>query len=525
MQKKPNNKKYYAKKPFIKKFLRISGYTKKHSIYALFIAVMILFTCVSATIHKTELLVEPPEDIEWYGILTVSESMGYTDSILFGESVNASDGFDWFDLPKIIVNPPPYIDAYFTTDFPWPYHKLIREIKHYPDTHKMWNFSIFWTETNTTLTINWNSTLLLESEYETMYLFNQQYTVLADMYETSYYQFNYTQATIYSFHIVCGPANQAPLAFDDFYETDENICLVVDAPGVLENDYDPDMGPKPLSAVLISSVSNGNLTFHSNGSFQYTPHLYWHGVDMFSYVAFDGMDYSNIANVTITVHAVNNDPEALDDYVTVLKNSVDNQVDVLANDYDVDGDELEIINVSMPNFGNVSFDSNYVYYTPAFDYVGEDMFNYTITDNNGSEGVTAWVFVTVIENIAPNKPARPTGPTRGSAGQYYTYSSWTVDENDDDIYYLFDWGDGTTTGWIGPYASGEVVEASHSWEHHDMYIIMVKAKDIFDQESPWSDPLAVSMPKNGFFFNSFLMRLLERIRQVFPLFDWLVPFC
>lgn len=503
MLKKPHNKKNYA---------------KKHILYAIFFAIMILITSVSATIQKTQPFVEPPEDIEWYGILTITQPDGYNDSILFGESVNASDGFDWFDLPKIIVNPPPFIDAYFTTDFPWPYHKLLREIKQYPDTHKMWNFSIFWSETDTILTIQWNSTLLTESEYEAMYLCSQDFSVFANMYETEYYQFNYTQATIYNFHIVCRPANQAPVAVDNYYETDEDVSLVVEQPGVLENDYDPDMWPQDLTAVLISSVSHGTLSFHSNGSFQYTPDPYWHGEDTFSYVAFDGWEYSNLANVTITVHPVNNDPVAVDDYVIVLKNSVDNQLDVLANDYDVDGDELEIINVSMPSFGNVSFDSEYVYYTPNLNYVGEDLFSYTITDNNGSEGVTAWVYVTVIENVAPEKPARPIGPTRGSAGQYYTYSSWTVDENDDDIYYLFDWGDGTTTGWIGPYASGEVVQASHKWDNQDIYIIQVKAKDSFDQESPWSDPLAVSMPKNSLFSHPLLFWVFQLLQQVFALF-------
>jgi hypothetical protein len=33
----------------------------------------------------------------------------------------------------------------------------------------------------------------------------------------------------------------------------------------------------------------------------------------------------------------------------------------------------------------------------------------------------------------------------------------------DEIYYLFDWGDGTDIGWLGPYDSVDTVTASHTW--------------------------------------------------------------
>ncbi|MCD6108537.1 MAG: hypothetical protein J7J89_03585, partial [Thermoplasmata archaeon] len=57
-----------------------------------------------------------------------------------------------------------------------------------------------------------------------------------------------------------------------------------------------------------------------------------------------------------------------------------------------------------------------------------------------------------------------------------------------------DWGDGTNSGWLGPYNSGETVEASHSWSEKGEYSIKVKAKDINGLESEWSDPLVISMP-------------------------------
>ena len=61
---------------------------------------------------------------------------------------------------------------------------------------------------------------------------------------------------------------------------------------------------------------------------------------------------------------------------------------------------------------------------------------------------------------------------------------------------MFDWGDGTDSGWIGPYTSGDISNATHIWTKSGNYHVKVKAKDEFGAESYWSDPLSVSIPKN-----------------------------
>lgn len=91
----------------------------------------------------------------------------------------------------------------------------------------------------------------------------------------------------------------------------------------------------------------------------------------------------------------------------------------------------------------------------------------------------------------PNKPNTPSGPTRGTIGVEYTYTSSTTDPDEDDIFYLFDWDDGTNSGWLWQYNSGDTVEASHAWTNERSYDIKVKAKNIHGAESNWSDPLTV----------------------------------
>jgi len=99
-------------------------------------------------------------------------------------------------------------------------------------------------------------------------------------------------------------------------------------------------------------------------------------------------------------------------------------------------------------------------------------------------------------NNPPDKPDTPTGPESGEAGISYTYSTSTHDSNGDEVFYKWDWGDGSYSNWLGPFESDEMVIANHTWDEKGTYSIKVKAKDINDEESEWSDPLEVSMPKS-----------------------------
>lgn len=89
------------------------------------------------------------------------------------------------------------------------------------------------------------------------------------------------------------------MAANDTYTTTEEVQLVVSAPGVLDNDNDPD--GDSLTAVLVTSPPDGQLTLNADGSFTYTPDAGFSGQDTFTYQAFDGMDHSEPVTVTITV--------------------------------------------------------------------------------------------------------------------------------------------------------------------------------------------------------------------------------
>jgi VCBS repeat-containing protein len=199
--------------------------------------------------------------------------------------------------------------------------------------------------------------------------------------------------------IVVTCVNDAPVARDDTYTTDEDTPLVVAKPGVLGNDYDVD--GDSLTAVLVSGPAHGTLTLNPDGSFTYTPAENFCGEDSFTYKAYDGELYSNVATVRITVTCVNDAPVANDDEASVLEDS-SVTIPVLGNDYDVDGDPLSVSIVSGPANGRATVNPDgTITYTPNPDFCGTDSFTYKACDPSGAcDTATVTIHVTCV-NDAP----------------------------------------------------------------------------------------------------------------------------
>ena len=102
--------------------------------------------------------------------------------------------------------------------------------------------------------------------------------------------------------------NTGPVATNDVYTTPEDEPLIVPAPGVLANDAGTN--GLALTAVLVNNVTSGSLRLNIDGSFSYTPNTNFNGSDSFTYRATDGGTTGNVATVTITITAVNDQPVA-----------------------------------------------------------------------------------------------------------------------------------------------------------------------------------------------------------------------
>ncbi|MEE8421503.1 MAG: Ig-like domain-containing protein, partial [Dehalococcoidia bacterium] len=179
-----------------------------------------------------------------------------------------------------------------------------------------------------------------------------------------------------------------PVANDDVYSTDEEVALIVPAPGVLENDQ-PGIY-NLLTAEFMSPPSWGVLSFARDGSFMYFPEKDFNGTDSFTYRVYDNGIMGSIATVTINVAGVNDVPVTQSDGTYIALPGVPLDVDaaggVLANDSDPEGDPLTAAVLTGPAHGTLTLnpDGSFTYTASAF-YRGADTFTYSASDGNGGE--------------------------------------------------------------------------------------------------------------------------------------------
>ncbi len=109
------------------------------------------------------------------------------------------------------------------------------------------------------------------------------------------------------------------------------------------------------------------------------------------------------------------------------------------------------------------------------------------------------------------------GPLSGKIKTELTYTFNSTDPDDDDIAeYIINWGDGTGDVTItGPFASGEEVEAKHTWTKKGNYIITGKAKDINDATGT-TGSITIDIPRTRAIYTPF-SNFLENHPQIFLL--------
>jgi hypothetical protein len=190
--------------------------------------------------------------------------------------------------------------------------------------------------------------------------------------------------------------NNPPTANDDFPITNEDTAVTID---VLSNDSDLDSDT--LSVASVTQGSNGLVT-NNGANVTYTPNPDYYGLDSFTYTASDGNGgTSPPATVTVTVTPVNDAPVAGDDTYGVNENdtlSVAAPGGVLADDNDVEGDNLSAVWVSGPSNGELTLNPNGSFdYTPDNDFIGGDSFVYTADDGTEiSNEATVTITVTPV---------------------------------------------------------------------------------------------------------------------------------
>lgn len=186
------------------------------------------------------------------------------------------------------------------------------------------------------------------------------------------------------------PVNDPPTAADDVATTPVNTATTV---RVLANDVDPD--DTELFVTILDEPLNGEVTVLADGRVRYTPDTTFSGGDdFFVYEVCDAQNACDTAEVIVTVGGANQQPVVEDDTAETDEDEPVT-IDPIANDSDPDGDDIEIVEITDPPHGTVTFNPDgTIEYTPDPDFNGTDTFGYTVCDTvlNCTTGV---VVVTV----------------------------------------------------------------------------------------------------------------------------------
>jgi VCBS repeat-containing protein len=216
--------------------------------------------------------------------------------------------------------------------------------------------------------------------------------------------------------ITIDPVNDAPVSVGESMTTDEDAPLTGIAAGLnnlLANDTDADGDALSVNTTPVVGPGNGTLVLNSDGSFTYTPRANFYGTDAFTYQVSDANGATTQAVVAILVNPMNDAPVAGSDTVSVDDGSpvVISEDSLLANDSDVDGDALLVVNFTQPSDGALTQNANGDFaYTPAPGFSGVDSFTYTVADASGAQD-SVLVLVAVnppAEEIIPIGPSDPT---------------------------------------------------------------------------------------------------------------------
>jgi len=205
--------------------------------------------------------------------------------------------------------------------------------------------------------------------------------------------------------------NNAEDSFDVDMETEVTTPedTPVTIPGTVVNPDHTTIGWYVISHPVRGTLTEvtGNTT--GDFSFEYTPEQNYVGEDSFTVRFWDHAEQSAVIEKTIRIH-VTGTPDAPDaqddgsetDPITVVED-IDQEIDVLNNDSDPDGGDLEVVGNSAPSHGKAVYSEGMrvFVYTPDPNYNGPDSFTYTIRDAGGLED-TATVYLNVeFVNDAP----------------------------------------------------------------------------------------------------------------------------
>ena len=253
---------------------------------------------------------------------------------------------------------------------------------------------------------------------------------------------------------------------------------------------------------------------------EYSTHYYW------QIIAWDEHGYSAVGPVwDFTTGSDPNNPPDPPSSPDPLDGATDIDIDAdLSWDCsDPDGDSLTYdvyLDIVNPPEDRVSDDQVETVFDPGtLEFDTTYYWQVIAKDENGATTAgVIWQFSTRINN----PPDTPTidGPNGGKPGIDYEYCIIASDPDNDTLFVLWNWGDGTGSDWLGPLESGMDVCDSHSWNETGTYEISVTVRDEYGESvTAYKE---VTIPRNKVASNNLFQWFLERFPFLGKIFLFLI---
>jgi hypothetical protein len=144
---------------------------------------------------------------------------------------------------------------------------------------------------------------------------------------------------------------------------------------------DSDLNGDLFSVNSYDYSGSGILVLNPDGTFTYTPPDGYVGEDSFTYTISDGQIGASSEPATVTIMITNNLPDLTNDLASTHMGDTLNNINVLGNDTDLNGDPFTVDSFSYTGSGTLVKNPDGTFtYTPPDGYVGTDSFTYTTSD-------------------------------------------------------------------------------------------------------------------------------------------------
>ncbi|MCG8564832.1 MAG: cadherin-like domain-containing protein, partial [Desulfobacterales bacterium] len=218
--------------------------------------------------------------------------------------------------------------------------------------------------------------------------------------------------------------NRLPDAEEDAFTLLVNTPLVFVLSDLLTNDSDPD--GDDLTITQVRNARNGEITTSNLGQYTFTPDEWFTGTAYFDYTVSDGRGGTDTTTVTLTVNAP---PAAVDEEQTVSQTTMSvtyTADELLANDLDLDGEELTVTSVTVLSNGSVIDNGDGSFTLNRIKGDEDSEFTYTVEDENGA---TSTAHILLRANPAP---VTTTDVVRTDAGERVVFTTADLLSNDGD---------------------------------------------------------------------------------------------